>query len=176
MQHPLGAQIEKVLRMAACWTCRRWQNTRSVNEMLDELEWSSLEARRDWSSLLLFHKIHCGAVRERSGSVVECLTRDRGARVRASPVSLCMLWSLSKTHLSYLSTGSTQEDPSLFNWKIVYGTWRIKSNKQTVVLCILKKLSFWKLPSSHCAQYCRYQTYSDALKNSFFKFSQATPG
>ena len=22
--------------------------------------------------------------------------------------------------------------------------------------------------SSHCAQYCRYQTYSDALKNSFF--------
>ena len=30
--------------------------------MLDELEWPSLEARRDWSSLLLFHKIHCGAV------------------------------------------------------------------------------------------------------------------
>ena len=30
--------------------------------MLDELEWPSLEARRDQSSLLLFHKIHCGAV------------------------------------------------------------------------------------------------------------------
>ena len=30
--------------------------------MLDELEWPSLEARRDLSSLLLFHKIHCGAV------------------------------------------------------------------------------------------------------------------
>ena len=30
--------------------------------MLDELEWPSLEARRDPSSLLLFHKIHCGAV------------------------------------------------------------------------------------------------------------------
>ena len=34
----------------------------SVGEMLDELEWSSLEARKDQSSLLLFHKIHCGAV------------------------------------------------------------------------------------------------------------------
>ena len=30
--------------------------------MLDELEWPSLEARRDESSLLLFHKNHCGAV------------------------------------------------------------------------------------------------------------------
>ena len=30
--------------------------------MLDELGWPSLEARRDQSSLLLFHKIHCGAV------------------------------------------------------------------------------------------------------------------
>ena len=30
--------------------------------MLDELEWLSLEARRDRSSLLLFHKIHSGAV------------------------------------------------------------------------------------------------------------------
>ena len=28
--------------------------------MLDELQWSSLEARRDQSSLLLFHKIHSG--------------------------------------------------------------------------------------------------------------------
>ena len=30
--------------------------------MLDELEWPSLEARRDQSSLFLFHKIHCGAM------------------------------------------------------------------------------------------------------------------
>ena len=34
----------------------------SVGEMLDELEWPSLEARRDQSCLLLFNKIHCGAV------------------------------------------------------------------------------------------------------------------
>ena len=55
-------QIEKVQRTAARWTCRRWRNTSSVGEMLDELEWPSLGARRDQSFLLLFHKIHCGAV------------------------------------------------------------------------------------------------------------------
>ena len=55
-------QIEKVQRTAARWTCWRWRNTSSVREMLYELEWPSLEARRDQSSLLLFHKIHCGAV------------------------------------------------------------------------------------------------------------------
>ena len=55
-------QVEKVQRTAARWTCRRWRNTSSVIEMLDKLEWPSLEARRDRSSLLLFHKIHSGAV------------------------------------------------------------------------------------------------------------------
>ena len=59
--------------------------------------------------------------RERSGSVVECLTRDRGAG-GSSLTGITVLWSLSKTNLSQLSTGSTQEDPSLFNWKIVDGT------------------------------------------------------
>ena len=55
-------QIEKVQRTAAGWTCRRWRDTSSVGEILDELEWPSLEARRDQSFLLLCHKIHCGAV------------------------------------------------------------------------------------------------------------------
>ena len=34
---------------------RRWGNAGSVGEMLNELEWPSLEAHRDQSSLLLFH-------------------------------------------------------------------------------------------------------------------------
>ena len=38
-------------------------------------------------------------VRERSGSVVECLTRDRGA-AGSSFTGVTVLWSLSKTHLS----------------------------------------------------------------------------
>ena len=38
-------------------------------------------------------------LRERSGSVVECLTRDRGA-AGSSLTVVTALWSLSKTHLS----------------------------------------------------------------------------
>ena len=94
-------QIEKVQRTAACWTCRRWRHTCSVGEMLDELEWPSLESRRDRSSLLLFHKIHSGAV---------YVEKDK-----------------------YLTPARS-----------------LKSTR-----------------SSHSAQYCRYQTYSDALKNAF---------
>ena len=37
--------------------------------------------------------------RERSGSVVECLTRDRKA-AGSSLTGVTALWSLSKTHLS----------------------------------------------------------------------------
>ena len=58
---------------------------------------------------------------ESSGSVVECLTRDRVA-AGLSLTGVKGLWSLSKTHLSQLSTGSTQEDLSLFYSKIVDGT------------------------------------------------------
>ena len=72
--------------------------------MLDELEWPSLEARKNRSSLLLFHKIHSGAV---------SIEKDK-----------------------YLTPARS-----------------LKSTR-----------------SPHSAQYCRYmyQTYSDALKNSFF--------
>ena len=54
--------VEKVQRTAARWTCRRWRNTSSVGEMLDELEWPSLESRRERSSLTFFYKIHSGTV------------------------------------------------------------------------------------------------------------------
>ena len=55
-------KVEKVQRTAARWTCRRWRNTSSVGEMLDELEWPSLESRRERSSLTFFYKIHSGTV------------------------------------------------------------------------------------------------------------------
>ena len=51
---------------------------------------------------------------ERSGSMVETLIRDRRA-AGSSLTGVTALWSLSKTHLSELSTGSTQEDMSLYN-------------------------------------------------------------
>ena len=76
----------------------------SVGGMLDGLEWPSLEAQRDQSSLLLFHKIHCLAV-------------------------------------------------------------SIEKDKYMTLAHCSKSIR-----SSHTcsAQYCRYQTYSDALENSFF--------
>ena len=61
--HKLQIQeVEKVQRTDARWTCRRWRNTSSVGDMLDELEWPSLEARREHSSLTFFYKIHSGTV------------------------------------------------------------------------------------------------------------------
>ena len=70
MQPPFGALIVK-LRF------NKWRRYRgrqpagpagggatssSVGEMLDELQWPTLETRRDQSSLLFFHKIHCGTM------------------------------------------------------------------------------------------------------------------
>ena len=98
----LNIEVEKVQRMAARWTCRRWRNTSSVGEMLDELQWPTLEAWRDQSSLLFIHKIHC-----------ETMSIDKD---------------------KYLTT--------------------CQSTRST--------------RSSHNSQYCRPQTYSDALKYSFF--------
>ena len=60
MQHLFGIPIMN-LRLAR-WTCRRWRNTSSVGDMLDELEWPSLETRREQSSLTFFYKIHSDTV------------------------------------------------------------------------------------------------------------------
>ena len=55
-------KVEKVQKTAARWTCRRWHNKSNVDDMLDELEWPSLEDRRVKSSLTFFDKIHSGTV------------------------------------------------------------------------------------------------------------------
>ena len=47
----------------------------------------------------LFFKRYLPNRRERSGSVVECLNRDRRA-AGSSLTGVTALWSLSKTHLS----------------------------------------------------------------------------
>ena len=67
MQHLFGIPIMK-LRLDRWegtedrWTCRRWRNTSSVGDMLDDLEWPLLETRREQSSLTFFYKIHSGTV------------------------------------------------------------------------------------------------------------------
>ena len=55
-------QAEKVQRIAARWICRRWRNTSSVGDMLDELESPSLETRRGQFSPTFSYKIHSGTV------------------------------------------------------------------------------------------------------------------
>ena len=55
-------KVEKVQKTAARWICRRWRNRSCVGDMLDELEWPSLEDRRVKSSLTFFYKIHFGTV------------------------------------------------------------------------------------------------------------------
>ena len=51
-----------VQKTAARWVCRQWHNASSIDDMLDELEWPSLEDRRLKSSLTFFYKIHSGTV------------------------------------------------------------------------------------------------------------------
>ena len=61
--------------------------------------------------------------REHSGSVVESLIWGRG--LTGFSLTGTTVLSLSKTHLSLLSSGSIQEDPFWHNWKIV--NWDVKN-------------------------------------------------
>ena len=53
------AKVEKVQWTAARWTYRRWRNSSSVGDMLDELEWPSLESRRERSSSTRYTPVQC---------------------------------------------------------------------------------------------------------------------
>ena len=55
-------KVEKVQKTAARWVCRRWHNKSSVDDILNDLDWPSLEDRRLKSSLTFFYKIHSGTV------------------------------------------------------------------------------------------------------------------
>ena len=64
-----------------------------------------------------------------SGRVIDSRPSGRGFEPHRGQYVV----SLSKTHLCLLSTGSTQENPSWHNWKIVH--WDIKNQiKQTIII------------------------------------------
>ena len=63
-----------------------------------------------------------------SGRVLE----SERVRVRAS-LAVTAIWSLSKTHLSYLSTGSTQEDRPCLTEKLLMGR---KESNQTKIYAL----------------------------------------
>ena len=72
------------------------------------------------------HKLTCLGAQWLSGRVLD--SRPHGCGFK--PHRCHCVVSLSKTQLSLLSTGSTQEDPSRHNWKIV--DWDVKNQiKQT---------------------------------------------
>ena len=49
-------QIEKVQRCAAKFTCIRYHITSSVKDMLEDLDWPTLQVRRLRTSLIMFYK------------------------------------------------------------------------------------------------------------------------
>ena len=77
-------QVEKVQRTAARWTCRRWRNRSSVGDMLSKLEWPSLEASREHSSLTFCYKIHSDVVsinKDRYLTPVTATTQTRASKI-----------------------------------------------------------------------------------------------
>ncbi|XP_072165126.1 uncharacterized protein [Diadema setosum] len=51
-------QVEMVQRRAARFTLNRYHNTSSVTRMLQELDWTTLEQRRENDRLIMMYKIH----------------------------------------------------------------------------------------------------------------------
>ena len=90
-------QIEKVQRTAARWTWRRWWNTSSVGEMLDELECPSLEALPSFSFTRFI--------------VEQCLLK------RASVWPLLAGWKLPSHHIT-LNTADTRH--TVMPWRIPF--------------------------------------------------------
>ena len=71
-------KVEKVQKTAARWVCRRWHYTSSIDDILNDIDWPSLEDRRLKSSLTFFYKLHCGTV---------SLDKDKYPRLRSTRVS-----------------------------------------------------------------------------------------
>ena len=56
-QHNQINQIEKTQRRAARYTTNRYHNTSSVQDMIDNLNWPTLQTRRTRTRLIVFYKI-----------------------------------------------------------------------------------------------------------------------
>jgi hypothetical protein len=50
-------RLERIQRRAARYVTNRYHNTSSVSDMLDQLEWPSLESRRTNSRLAMMYKM-----------------------------------------------------------------------------------------------------------------------
>ena len=159
------SQIEKVQRTAARWTCRRWRNTSSVGKMLDGLEWPSLEARRDQSSLLLFHKIHCGAV---SIEKDKYMTPAHSLKTSRSSHS-----AQYRRHQTYSDALKNSFSPKLFHIGIVCLLWPIPSPQRSLGHSLFKqKFSQKFLCFLCCFCFLFYQYFQLALPGVMLKYER----
>ena len=60
------SKLERVQRRAARWVVRRFRQTSSVSEMLEQLQWPPLSQRRRCARLALMFKYHQGLIKIRS--------------------------------------------------------------------------------------------------------------
>ena len=65
-------RVEMVQRHASRWTLKRYHNTSSVTDMLDDLGWRTLEQRRADTQLQQTHTSRCQRVPETSNSEDPC--------------------------------------------------------------------------------------------------------
>ena len=72
--------VEKIQRRAARWVSHRFRQTSSVEEMLDNLEWPTLQARRKRARLAMFYKIHHGMACVNSNHLPVASVRRRSSR------------------------------------------------------------------------------------------------
>ena len=89
---------------AARWTCRHLRNTSSVGDMLDELEWPSLETQKEQSSLTFFCKIHSGTVSLEKNQYLTPAPNLRRTRVshysQYTNLDILLIVMLRKIHFS----------------------------------------------------------------------------
>ena len=70
--------LEKIQKRAARWTTHRFRRTSSINDILDSLDWPSLQSRRKKNRLEFFYKFHKGIVKVESNHLPAMKEKDEG--------------------------------------------------------------------------------------------------
>ena len=68
-------KVEMVQRRTARYVTNRYHNASSVTDMLNHLQWTSLEARQQHQRLVMFYKIHHGIVAVPAATYMTLATR-----------------------------------------------------------------------------------------------------
>ena len=106
----------------------------------------------------LFFAIYHNLIRVHSGSVVECLTQDRGAAgLSLTSVSVLCPWA-RHIYPCLVLVLSTQEDPSWHNWKIVGLDVKNHANQTN------KSQPYWQILTRVCKRIKLYRLYANSVE------------